>query len=176
MVIIIESVGCIFGRTTIVGMSVHLIWHWLPFCLSTGADSNLRDYSGKKPYQYSPRQDTSVSTDTFRSEYQRSKSSFERVGIYSSLRNSLFKFNPSSNSDFYVDVKPSLPEPQSSSSSSPSSTTTSSAPAAAFNFGGPEQQLSKADPKRATRSTSFLRELRPSVRKRPISVAALNSS
>lgn len=34
-----------------------------------GADSNLRDWSGRKPRQYQASQDTSVSADTFRSEY-----------------------------------------------------------------------------------------------------------
>lgn len=34
-----------------------------------GADCNLRDWSGRKPRQYQPSQDTSVSADTFRSEY-----------------------------------------------------------------------------------------------------------
>jgi hypothetical protein len=35
----------------------------------TGADPNLRDWSGRKPRQYQVSQDTSVSADTFRSEY-----------------------------------------------------------------------------------------------------------
>jgi hypothetical protein len=34
-----------------------------------GADPNLRDWSGRKPRQYQASQDTSVSADTFRSEY-----------------------------------------------------------------------------------------------------------
>jgi hypothetical protein len=34
-----------------------------------GADPNLRDWSGRKPRQYQLSQDTSVSADTFRSEY-----------------------------------------------------------------------------------------------------------
>ena len=34
-----------------------------------GADPNLRDWSGQKPRQYQPSLDTSVSADTFRSEY-----------------------------------------------------------------------------------------------------------
>jgi hypothetical protein len=34
-----------------------------------GADPNLRDWSGRKPRQYQVSQDTSVSADTFRSEY-----------------------------------------------------------------------------------------------------------
>jgi len=34
-----------------------------------GADPNLRDWSGRKPRQYQQSQDTSVSADTFRSEY-----------------------------------------------------------------------------------------------------------
>jgi hypothetical protein len=35
----------------------------------TGADANLRDWSGRRPRQYQPSQHTSVSADTFRSEY-----------------------------------------------------------------------------------------------------------
>ena len=38
-------------------------------CLVAGADPNLRDWSGRKPRQYQLSQDTSVSADTFRSEY-----------------------------------------------------------------------------------------------------------
>lgn len=38
-------------------------------CVSAGADPNLRDWSGRKPRQYQASQDTSVSADTFRSEY-----------------------------------------------------------------------------------------------------------
>jgi hypothetical protein len=34
-----------------------------------GADPNLRDWSGRKPRQYQLSQDTSVSADTFSSEY-----------------------------------------------------------------------------------------------------------
>lgn len=34
-----------------------------------GADPNLRDWSGRKPRQYQISKDTSVSADTFRSEY-----------------------------------------------------------------------------------------------------------
>jgi hypothetical protein len=34
----------------------------------SGGDTNLRDYSGKKPRQYQISQDTSVSADTFRSK------------------------------------------------------------------------------------------------------------
>lgn len=37
--------------------------------MSAGADPNLRDWSGRKPRQYQASQDTSVSADTFRSEY-----------------------------------------------------------------------------------------------------------
>lgn len=35
----------------------------------TGADPNVRDWSGRKPRQYQTNKDTSVSADTFRSEY-----------------------------------------------------------------------------------------------------------
>lgn len=38
-------------------------------CMVAGADPNLRDWSGRKPRQYQLSQDTSVSADTFRSEY-----------------------------------------------------------------------------------------------------------
>jgi hypothetical protein len=43
---------------------------WLLYdCMVAEADPNLRDWSGRKPRQYQPSQDTSVSADTFRSEY-----------------------------------------------------------------------------------------------------------
>ena len=70
--------------------------------ISKGADTNMRDYSGKKAHQYLSRPDTVISVDTYRSEYRTTKStssssssfpsysSFERGGLYSSLRNSLF--------------------------------------------------------------------------------------
>lgn len=40
-----------------------------------GADPNVRDYSGRKPRQYQTNQDTSLSADTYRSEYAREKPS-----------------------------------------------------------------------------------------------------
>jgi len=77
--------------------------------LYIGADSNLRDYSGKKAYQYLKRADCtfSISSDTFRSEFTSSSYSssssastaskaaggggFDRgSGLYSSLRNMKF--------------------------------------------------------------------------------------
>ncbi|KAE9534838.1 hypothetical protein AGLY_008130 [Aphis glycines] len=42
---------------------------------SYGADPNVRDYSGRKPRQYQTNQDTSLSADTYRSEYAREKPS-----------------------------------------------------------------------------------------------------
>ena len=74
-----------------------------------GADSNMRDYSGKKAYQYLKRGADctfSISNDTFRSESSSSSSStskgggsgsvgggaFDRTsGLYSSLRNMKFQ-------------------------------------------------------------------------------------
>ena len=112
--------------------------------IPSGADSNLRDYSGKKPYQYFPRQDTCISSDTFRSEYK----SFERGGLYSSLRHSFFKFNPPTSNEFYSETK------QSSPFSEPSP-------------GELERKLS-TEKKRLPKTTSFLRELRPSIRKRVV--------
>ena len=91
-----------------------LILMLLLLLLFIGADSNLRDYSGKKAYQYLKRADCtfSISSDTFRSEftsssYLSSSSSsssasaavskaaggggFDRgSGLYSSLRNMKF--------------------------------------------------------------------------------------
>lgn len=43
------------------------------------ADPNLRDWSGRKPRQYQISQDTSVSADTFRSEYLSDKLSSVRL-------------------------------------------------------------------------------------------------
>jgi len=41
----------------------------------TGSDPNVRDWSGRKPRQYQTNQDTSLSADTYRSEYAREKPS-----------------------------------------------------------------------------------------------------
>lgn len=38
--------------------------------MTTGADPNVRDWSGRKPRQYLTNQDTSLSADTYRSEYR----------------------------------------------------------------------------------------------------------
>lgn len=43
------------------------------FNRGAGADPNVRDYSGRKPRQYQTNQDTSLSADTYRSEYAREK-------------------------------------------------------------------------------------------------------
>lgn len=40
-------------------------------CLVSGANPGLRDWSGRKPRQYLTNKDTSVSADTFRSEYRK---------------------------------------------------------------------------------------------------------
>ena len=104
----------------------------------------MRDYSGKKPYQYFPRRDSVISSDTFRSEYHifrhpagsSSSSSFERGGgLYSSLRNSLKPFK----------------------------LTTHSAMDLMSTDGGPPT---------GGAASNFLRELRPSIRRRANSASA----
>lgn len=47
------------------------LWYvgYFEMCMVAGADPNLRDWSGRKPRQYQISQDTSVSADTFSSEY-----------------------------------------------------------------------------------------------------------
>ncbi|KAL4097458.1 hypothetical protein QTP88_022240 [Uroleucon formosanum] len=53
---------------------------------SYGADPNVRDYSGRKPRQYQTNQDTSLSADTYRSEYAREKpSTAAKLLLFSSL-------------------------------------------------------------------------------------------
>ena len=127
------------------------------FCV-TGADSNLRDYSGKKAYQYLARQGTSISSDTFRSEYS-NKSPFDRGGLYSSLRNSLLKFN--NNNNYYNNNNNNnnaelgggeFKSPASASSASPDA--------------HDADHHRDFDRRIRTLSKSFLREFRPSVRKR----------
>jgi len=110
--------------------------------LIAGADTNLRDYSGKKPYQYLPRQGTSISSDTFRSEYS-NKSPFDRGGLYSSLRNSLLKFSPAANPECGWEPKAASPD-----------------------CGDGDAHHRDFDRRIRTLSKSFLRDFRPSVRKR----------
>ncbi|XP_050548139.1 uncharacterized protein LOC126909752 [Daktulosphaira vitifoliae] len=43
---------------------------------SYGADPNVRDWSGRKPRQYQTNKDTSLSADTYRSEYTCEKTKF----------------------------------------------------------------------------------------------------
>ena len=112
------------------------------FWILTGADTNLRDYSGKKPYQYLPRQGTSISSDTFRSEYSY-KSPFDRGGLYSSLRNSLLKFTPAANLECSCELKTASPD-----------------------CCNGENHHRDFDRRIRTLSKSFLREFRPSIRKR----------
>lgn len=51
-----------------------------------GADPNVRDWSGRKPRQYQTNQNTSLSADTYRSEYAREKpSSVCKLLLFSSL-------------------------------------------------------------------------------------------
>ena len=124
--------------------------------LPIGADSNLRDYSGKKPYQYLPRRDSVISSDTFRSEYSgrpnkfsSGPSSFERGGgIYSSIRNSLFKLNNTQPESFVMRDEAG------------SSTTL------------PSRPVSHSALSSVPTGGQFLRELRPSVRRRANSASA----
>lgn len=122
-----------------------------------GADSNMRDYSGKKPHQYLSRPDTVISIDTFRSEYYQTKS-FERGGLYSSLKNSLFKLTPTSSHHSVFNESPL----DSKSSSAESC------------YSDQDGVLTgKPDKKRQLSvSNSMLRELRPSVRRRAYSSSA----
>lgn len=114
----------------------------------------MRDYSGKKPHQYLSRPDTVISVDTFRSEYNQTKS-FERGGLYSSLKNSLFKLTPT-NSHHYYD------SPFDSKSSSAESC-----------YSDQDGLANKPEKKRQLSvSNSMLRELRPSVRRRAHSSSA----
>jgi len=56
------------------------------FRVDSGADPNVRDYSGRKPRQYQTNQDTSLSADTYRSEYAREKpSAAAKLLLFSSL-------------------------------------------------------------------------------------------
>ena len=124
-----------------------------------GADASVRDYSGKKPYQYR-RQDTVISTDTFRSEYHPhpAKSNFDRGGIYSSLKNSLFKFHPSAAAAAAPAPAESHPDGVGGPSAAPAAAADPPTPQASSCF--PERRVAK-------KSASFLREFRPSFRKRP---------
>jgi len=150
-----------------------------------GADSNLRDYSGKKPYQYLPRQGTSISSDTFRSEYS-NKSPFDRGGLYSSLRNSLLKFTPSSStSSFYQSYSSSStttcnPSPNHQEYHNNNQETSADAPvAAASSSSSPSEHLfleNHFDKRMRTLGKSFLRELRPSIRKRANTTAFGNQT
>lgn len=122
----------------------------------------MRDYSGKKPHQYLSRPDTVISIDTFRSEYYNTKSSFssfERGGLYSSLRNSLFKLTPSS----------------SHHSTCSESTLDSKSSSVESCYSDLEGVTSKANPEKKRQlavSNSMLRELRPSIRRRAHSHSA----
>lgn len=122
----------------------------------------MRDYSGKKPHQYLSRPDTCISIDTFRSEYRRIKSStfssFERGGLYSSLRNSIFKLAPSGSSGH---------------SESALDSKSSSAESCYSDQDGVTYARSNPDKRRQLAvSNSMLRELRPSIRRRAHSTSA----
>lgn len=71
------------------GIFFSFLWRmpaWLLTIVCTGADPNVRDWSGKKPRQYQTNQDTSLSADTYRSEYAREKpSSAAKLLLFSSL-------------------------------------------------------------------------------------------
>jgi len=133
-------------------------------CFCVGADSNMRDYSGKKPHTYLSRPDTVISIDTFRSEYntKSSYSSFERGGLYSStkavLKNSLLKLTPGHHPTY--------------SESSIDSKFTSSTESC---YSEQDSSTLKSNPEKKRQlavSHSMLRELRPSIRRRANSSSA----
>lgn len=66
------------------------IYHYYTICMycTAGADPNVRDWSGRKPRQYQTNQDiTSLSADTYRSEYARPEklSAAAKLLLFSSL-------------------------------------------------------------------------------------------
>lgn len=124
----------------------------------------MRDYSGKKPHQYLSRPDTVISIDTFRSEYYHTKSSsFERGGLYSSLRNSLFKLTPSTSGSTGQHSNYSESTLDSKSSSTDSCYSDQDGIVLKTNL----------DRKRImANSNTLLRELRPSIRRRANSASA----
>lgn len=128
----------------------------------------MRDYSGKKAHQYSRRHDTSVSSDTFRSEYSRpnqlhlngQSKAFDRGGLYSSLRNSLFKLAPGASLPSVAATSPDAATPN--DARSPESLSDHEGVFSAKTF-------------RKQATSSLLRELRPSVRRRAHSSGAFGN-
>lgn len=158
--------------------SFFFFWFNLSHTRIIGADSNMRDYSGKKPHQYLSRPDTVISIDTFRSEYSNSTSSkssfssFERGGLYSStkavLKNSLLKLTPGHHH------QPSSTYSESSSIDSINKLT-GSTESCTYSLSEQDSLTLRSNPEKKRQlivSQSMLRELRPSIRRRAHSSSA----